>query len=393
MATASKPTTNLQGVESPDVEVSPDFYKFTRRLRFPMAALRAFQGLGTSDSVALRQTGVISKLMVRVVGTFTATAGAATTSEYPYNLVRRFRVSANGQSNLINISGVACKAVNVFSNPALSSNGVARAANQAVGAASVQNGTMSLPSEDWGTNTATNQMGPAVTALTAVTYTVELYYEIPIAFDQLTLIGAIYAQTNATQLTLDIDWETHANLAAAGTLTPALSFSVVGEVFTIPNVGGRYLVPDLSTFHSLTQWQATGLSQGDNELNLPGTGVGRQLMRLFGSVQNGTAPGAPLAVTAANYSNLAYRYGGNDTPELIPSGIGLRHLNAVVYNEDIGRLWGMWCFDFATAWALRDSIDQGSTTDLRAVVGLVATPTNGVARLVQQTLFAAPVGA
>ena len=48
---------------------------------------------------------------------------------------------------------------------------------------------------------------------------------------------------------------------------------------------------------------------------------------------------------------------------------------------------------FATAWAFRDAVDQGATTDLRVVVGLVSTPTNGIFRGVQETIFAAPVGA
>ena len=95
------------------------------------------------------------------------------------------------------------------------------------------------------------------------------------------------------QLTLDIDWETSANLLSAGSFSATnLQFQVLGEVFSIPNVGGRYVVPDLSAFHSLIGWQQTGLGQGDNEILLPGTGVGRQLMRLYGQVQARVALGA-----------------------------------------------------------------------------------------------------
>lgn len=391
---AGQPTVVLQGIETPNVSVDPQaFYKYTRRLRFMMKSRTTFAGFGTTDSISLRQTGVVSKLFIRVTGTVAATASAATTSEWPYNLIKAVRVAANGQSNLINVSGLQLKVVNVMSNPALNSNGVARAANQAVGAYGVQNGTLSLSGEDWGTVSASNSMGPAVTALTASSYSVDLTFEVPIAFDDKTLTGAIYAQTNATQLTLDVDWETHANLAATGTLTPTLSYQVLGEVFSIPQVNGKYVVPDLSAFHSLIGFRAAGLSQGDNEILLPGTGVGRQLMRVFGQVYTGTAPGAPLVVNDTNFSTLAWRYGGSDQPEGVQHAAQLRAINQYDYVEDIGRLWGAFAWDFATAWAFRDSVDEGATTDLRLLVNLVSTPTNGVARIVQQTIFAAPVGA
>lgn len=388
-----QPTVALQGVETPNVSVDPDsFFKYTRRQRFSMRPLTTFGGFGSTDSLALRQTGVISKLFLRVTGTITATAGAATTAEYPNNLVKAVKISANGQSNLINVNGAQLKAVNTMGNPGLTSKGVGRRAGAAAGAANTLAGSLSLAAEDWGTN-AGNLIGPSVTGLAAVAYTVDLIFEVPIAYDDKYLTGAIYAQTNATQLTVDIDWATAADVTSTGTLTPALQYQIIGEVFTIPNVSGRYVVPDLSAFHSLIGFRASGLASGDNEVLLPGTGVGRQLMRLFGQVYTGTAPGAPLAVNATNFSQLAWRFGGNDTPETVSPGTILRYINEFDYNDDLGALWGFFCYDYATAWAFRDAVDQGATTDLRAVIGLVSTPTNGVARMVQETIFAAPVGA
>jgi hypothetical protein len=389
-----QPTVVLQGVETPNVSVDPEsFFRYTRRLRFPMKSLTTFAGLGSTDSISLRQTGVVSKLLVRVTGTITLSAASATTSEWPYNLVRAFRVAANGQSNLINTSGLQVKMLNLMGNPALTSKGVTRAANQAAGAGTSSSGTLSLAAEDWGTNGA-NSMGPAVTALGAVAFTVDLYYEIPLAFDDKYLTGAIYAQTNATQLTLDIDWESSANLfSAGGTTANTLQYQVLGEVFSIPNVSGRYVVPDLSAFHSLIGFRQSGLGQGDNEILLPGTGVGRQLMRLYAQVYSGTAPGSPLVNNSTNIGQIGWRYGGNDTPEFVPNGYQLRYINELDYNDDIGRLWGFFAWDFATAWAFRDAVDEGSTTDLRLLVNLVNAPTNGIARIVQETIFAAPVGA
>lgn len=395
MPAVGQPTTVLQGVETPNVSVDPDsFFKYTRRLRFAMKPLTTFAGFGSTDPVQLRQTGVVSKLYVRVTGTVTTSAGAATTWQWPYDLVRAFRVSANGQSNLINISGLQAKMLNVLHNAALTSKGVTRAGSQAAAAGTQRVGTLSLGSEDWGTFSATESMGPAVTALTANSHAVDLFYEIPLSFDDKTLIGAIYAQTNATQLTLDIDWEQASNLLGAGSFTAQnLQFQVLGEVYSIPQVGGRFVVPDLSAFHSVIGFRASGLAQGENEILLPGTGVGRQLMRLYGQTVSGAAPGVPLAVNATNYGQIGWRYGGNDTPEYFQSAQQLRYINELDYNDDISALWGFWALDWAHHWAFRDSIDEGATTDLRSVVNLAAAPTNGVARIVQETLFAAPVGA
>lgn len=392
---AGQPTLVLQGVETPNVSVDPDsFFKFTRRLRYPMRGLTAIAGFGSTDSTQLRQTGVVSKLLVRVTGNLVwggTITGSSTSWLWPYDLVRAFRVSANGQSNLINVPGSACKVINVMTNPAYVDGGVKHTIGSTTG---VQIGTMALAAEDWGTS-STNQMGPNASVPAAGTYTVDVVYEIPISFDDKTLVGAIYAQTSATQLTLDIDWETQSNLftvGASATLAENLKFSVIGEVFSIPQVGGRFVLPDLSAFHSLIAFQQQGLGQGDNEIILPGTGVGRQLMRLVGQVWTGSAT-APLAVNATNFGQIAWRYGGNDTPEMLPSGADLRYINALDYGVDVGANWGYFAHDFATRWAFRDSVDEGATTDLRLVVNLVSAPTSGVAKVIQETLFAAPVGA
>jgi hypothetical protein len=99
----------IQGVQSPDVVVNPNaFYAATRRLRFPMKSLTTIAGLGSSDTVQLRQTGIISMLECRVTGTVTfggTITGTTMSYDWPFNLVKTFRLSANGQSNLISMRG------------------------------------------------------------------------------------------------------------------------------------------------------------------------------------------------------------------------------------------------------------------------------------------------
>jgi len=397
MVTAAQPTVVLQGITAPGVEVNPNaFFPATRRMRYQMQSLANISGLGSTDSVTLRKSGIISQLLIRVTGSlvFGGTITGTTMSyRWPYDLVRACRVSANGQANLVNVPGRILKAVQ-FMRPGITDEGVGRT----FGALTAQNvGTMAMSADDWGTSGA-NQLGPGATVPATGTYTVDLYYVVPVAFDQRTLLGAVFAQTDATNLTLDIDWETQANLVTLGgsaTLTtpPALQWQVLGTVYTIPQVGGRFVVPDLSAFHQLVSSRTTALGQGDNEVLLPGTGIGRQLMRVIYQVYTGTAPGTPLAMTATNYGQQAWRYGGNDTPESYVNGSQLRALNEDLFSVDFGKLWGFGIHDFAGEWALRDSVDEGSTSDLRFLTNLVASPTTPACEFAQQTIFAAPVGA
>lgn len=398
MAQAGQPTVMMQGIETPVASVDPEaFFRNTRRLLYPMQSITSIAGLGSSNPTQLRQTGIIAGLEIRVTGTLVF-GGTITNTvmswRWPYNLIKALRVSANGQANLINCNGLQLKA-RAMMQPDSQDRGVLRTVNDV---ATVQHGTLSQSSEDWGTSSA-NLLGPNRTVPATGTYTVDLSFFVPLAFDSKTLLGAIYAQTAATALSLDIDWETQANLVTLGgaaTLTdPAttLDYQVNGIVYSIPNVGGKFVVPDLSAFHSLIGFRTSALGQGDNEILLPGTGIGRQLMRVFYQVSTGTAPGTPLAMNETNFGQQAWRYGGNDTPELVQNGRQLRYLNERLYNSDIGKNWGFGSWDFANEWAFRDSVDEGTTSDLRLLINLVNTPTTPFAEIVQETIFAAPVGA
>jgi hypothetical protein len=384
----------VQGVSSPQVVVSPnDFFPATRRLRYPMKSLTSIAGLGSTDSVQLRQTGIVVGLEVRVTGTVVwggTITGSSTTWSWPYDLVRAFRLSANGQSNLVNYRGMTARVLEFTANPRLDDAGVA----QKIGAVTPTFGTLSLPCDDLGTSGA-NLQGINATVPATGTYTVDITYFIPVAADYTTLVGAVYAQSSATNLTLDIDWNTQANLVVVGgaaTFAQALQYSVTGQVFSIPNVGGAFVVPDLSQFHQLAEYRAPGLGQGVNEPVLPGTGVGRRLLRALFQTWSGATP-APLAMNATNYSTVGWAYGGSDVPEAYANGTNLRALNIRQVGTDIGGQFGFGLWDFANVFAVRDSVDEGATSDLRLQIGLVNAPTSGFAQICQETLFAAPVGA
>jgi hypothetical protein len=393
-ATATPSAPLIQGVPSPEVVVDPQtFYQATRRMRYPMQTGKAIAGIGSADNIQLRQNGIVAGLEVRIYGSvvFGGTIGTTTMSyEWPDNLVQAFVLSANGQSNLINARGLAIKGLEYTLDADINDRGVSHTFN----AATQTQGTLSLASEDWGTSSS-NVMAPNTNVAATGTYTVDLTYFVPVAADQISLVGAVYAQSAATSLNLTVQYATQAQIISALGASATVSFtglniSVVGVVYSIPNVNGKYVVPDLSQFHQVAEYRLGGLVSGTNELNLTGVGVGRKLLRVGGNIYSSSAP---LAVNDTNFNLFGWAYGGNDVPEQFKSGQEMRYYVERLTGTDQGRLWGYWWWDFAGKFALRDVVDMGSTTNLRVQVGLVSSPTSGFAMLTQETLFAAPVGA
>lgn len=389
----------VQGVQTPATQVAPQtFAAHTKRMRFAAQAPTPIAGLGSSSNVQLKKTGVVAGLEVRVYGDVVigGTIGTTTMSyQWPYNLVSAFKLSVNGQSTLIDAKGVEVKVNEFMANKNLDDRGVSQRFGNAT---AFTQGTLSLSSEDWGgTGAAANYTAPGLNVAAIGTYTIELTYFIPVASDQVALIGSIFGQSQATNINLEIAWGTQTSLfsavgGAATIATTAVNYDVTAIAYSIPVVNGVTVLPDLSMLHGLNSYQQSVTSSGESEYLLPGTGAGRSLLRLYGNTYSG-AVATPLAVTSANYTTIAYKYGANDVPETVPNGSKLRAINERSYNCDVGKLWGFWCWDFASMFVLRDIIDLGSTSDFRTVLGLVSTPTSGYVRIVQETLFATSVGA
>lgn len=381
-ATAS-PTVTFQGIDVPAESVNPDaFFALTRRHR-NVEWNKPFAGLGLTDNIELKKSDIISGLRVRFSGQVVIALNAGTvtpTMRWPYDLVKAFRFTANGQSNLHNYSGLKAKA-----RAAMQDDFSDRGVIQTVGAGSVQQGTLSKSSELWG-------VSPSAAAASG-TFPIELEWDIAVAEDQRDLAGAIFAQTSTMDLTLNIDWEQQANLFAttgAPTITLTGNLVVETEKFSIPVVGNNFVVPNLSLFHSVIQTRASNvLATGENEIRVIGQGAGKQLLRIFYQVWNGAAPQSPLAATAANYGPQSWRYGTNETPETYLDGRSLRQRNEEAYQCDIGAVWGFLAHEFAGSTAFRDTVDMGQTSELRLVTSLVPALTSPSIEYVQETIFSA----
>jgi hypothetical protein len=381
----------MQGIAVPAESVRPtEFFARTRR-HIGLEKSATWAGFGMQDIVELKKSDVLGGLTIRFTGSIVVTVPsgtAASTARWPYDLIRQVRFTANGSSNLINVSGLKLKVREFQVRQDLDDRGVA----QTVGGATKSQGTLSKSSESWGVGSAST--------LSAGTYAVDLEWFVPVAEDQVDLSGAIFCATSSTDLTLTIDWEQQSNLfPVTGGATVVLNtgkFEVHSTKYAIPiGSDGQIVIPDLSLFHSLIQSRHTSLSNAENEVRLVGQGAGKSLLRCTYQLWNGATPQAPVAMNATNYAKQAWRYAGNETPDEYSDGQVLRYFNERFYNSDIASVWGFGAHEFASENAFRDAVDMGTTSELRLVVGIQSglTLTNPALEYVQESIFQAGAGA
>lgn len=371
-ATQPPPSLTFQGIVVPGSSLNPKaFFAGTRRQYVLQKTLGAWQGFGNTDVVDTLRSGVLASYFVKVSGTLAVNIGTGTvasTARWPYYLLRAARFQANGQSNLVNADGWWLRLREFMSDPEINDRGVAQGIGGASPGTSRTQGTMAMASESWG-------VGSNVTAIATGNYDVELTFKVPVAYEDKALTGAVFCQTLSTTLELDLDW---ANLSDLFTLTgnAVVTFNptvtIEAEMFTIPSDGqGGFFLPDLSSFHSyIAQRAPNSISNGNNEVILAGQGVGRQLMRVGWRTQNGTPPVPLLPITVGagttpNITSPYWRYGTNTTPETYLDGQDLRYRNERDYGVDIAAFAGYEVIDFDRTWAFRDSVNEGSATEIR----------------------------
>ena len=382
---AAAPTTTMQGFVVPQASVNPAaFAELTRRNNIPIYNT-AFKGLGATDDIPIRKAGVLSELMIQAVGNVVVVLNAgtcATTSRWPYDLIRGARFSANGMSQLINVSGLKLKVYEIAKKGDFNDRGVVQAIGGASPGTARSQGTLAMDTEAWG-------LGSAVSAVAAATYNFDLEWIVPVAQDNVTLSGAIFAQTSSTDLVLSIDWALPGDifvLTGAATAVMTCTIKVVATTFSIPNDGrGGIFIPDLSAFHTLQQTRYNAAS-GINEITLVGQGAGRQLLRLFTQAWVSGAPATILLPTDANIGQYGFRYGTNDTPESFPSGSFAAKVQERKWSSDPSAFWGFLSHDFINEFGYRDAYDEGTASEMRMVIELLGNPVTPVIEYVQETL-------
>lgn len=382
----------MQGVAVPAASVRPtEFFARTRR-HTVTEKNSTWAGLGGQDVFELKKADILGALQLRVYGSATVTPGTGTVSStrrWPYDLPRQIRFTANGASNLLNANGAALVAREFMATPDRDDRGV----SQSIGGVTVNQGTLSKASESWG-------IGSGASSIAGGTYNFDFIIPIPVAENQVDLVGAIFCASSSTDLTLVVDWESVGNmftLTGNGAVSISASVELTSIRYSIPvGTDGQIVVPDLSVFHSLVKTATGTLSNGANEIRLVGQGAGKTLLRTYFRTLNGAiATASPLAMNSTNYGEIGIRFASNETPDDYFDGQVLRYINERAYNVDIGGQYGYGCLDYAAENAFRDAIDMGTTSELRilATIQNAVTLTTPSFEYVQETIFAAGTGA
>lgn len=354
---------NLRNLPATKFNINPGlFNQLTSKTIFDPInfALPAF---GNFIENQLLQVGIVSKLRLVVQGTIT-TVGAPTTIaptiRWPWGLLSRVTVSGNGQNDFISCDGWDLRIRQLAANRAFVD----------------------------GISTFPNNAGAAPFNVATANSPFVLIYEVPIAMDDTTLVGSLYAQSEATNLTYRIQVETQANLftITAGTLAIAATVFLEETVFEVPydpEHPDTLIIPDLTVLHGLVANDNAIGAQTQMDTNL--FRVQGQMERLIWRQQD--APASTVFYPAASYTSAQLLYGSNQTPYTYQPLIQLRGRNNQDYRQALPD--GIFVMDFVVENPARDQVLLEGVTNLRLrTIYPVAPAATASLHFVQETLFA-----
>lgn len=368
----------LQNVPVSQYSIDPrTFYTLTERNIFQFASF-AFSAGTNWTPVALPAVGVIGKVVLELNATITQTTAAATTTAlWPYGILQSSSITANGQDDLLSARGVAYKALERTRRP-------------------------------YGNNFPGELVGPGIGGgLTLATGTtrIRLHWELPLAFDEASCIGGIFAQSRALNNLLKGSDAAIAAILTNTTGTTAISgtWTAMIETFQVPqSKEGVIIIPDLTYLHSFNEQTFQLPGTGDNKVALQRTsGV---LQRVFVQVETvGTNPVTLLDASAVNPTqadNFRLEFGGNKRPYQWNPAATLLDQNGKDYGGDarVGTTqnptfpplpFNFVCQDFARWNPIRDAINLAGVTELFWVTAVTSgtTITSGLHFVSSETLF------
>lgn len=331
---------------------------------------RAFTGLGgapidqrISNVGVLASIRLVLKLSLVVAGGGTCTA----TYQWPWNVIKRFTLNANGQTSLVSAEGLDLRArrQRVFRNP--------------------REEVSTAPATD----TTTGNPAPGVIA--NGTYSIVLVYDVPIVHDMYTLSGALFAQSDQTYLNWRLQPAATAEvLTLAGGSTATLTGTVHSTLtfFDIPfaDVQGKgrlVLIPDLSWLHGYLASDAPFANNG--EVKTPFIRTAGQLISYSAYVDNGGAAQIdPLAL-----DEIRFEYGGNRRPRTYSPTEQLVEKMGQDFNGRIKP--GYIVLDFEVDAPQRDIVYPKGITELLLAIKIPAATTinpNAHVHFVEETMFA-----
>lgn len=330
---------------------------------------RAFTGLGgapidqrISNVGVLASIRLVLKLSLVVAGAGTCTA----TYQWPWNVIKRFTLNANGQTSLVSAEGLDLRArrQRVFRNP--------------------REEVSTAPATD----TTTGNPAPGVIA--NGTYSIVLVYDVPIVHDMYTLSGALFAQSDQTYLNWRLQPAATAEvLTLAGGSTATLTGTVHSTLtfFDIPfadtQQGRLVLIPDLSWLHGYLASDAPFANNG--EVKTPFIRTAGQLISYSAYVDNGgLAQIDPLSL-----DEVRFEYGGNRRPRTYSPTEQLVEKMGQDFNGRIKP--GYIVLDFEVDAPQRDIVYPKGITELLLAIKIPAATVinpNAHVHFVEETMFA-----
>ena len=265
-------------------------------------AAMSWPGFSSKVSQRIDKVGVVSKMWILFDGTMTPGASSPTTRQpYPWNLISRLKVSANGISNLFYCDGLDLRALERVRK----------------GFFFDREQTMTLPTGG----------GAAVD--------LELIWEVPLAFDE-SLVGAVFAQTEDNELSVEIETPASNDVFATNAPTMAGSFTVIVEFFSLPyedsKEGRTLILPDIRQLHGVVAKDDAVTGVGEHTVNLMRTGgILTRILQRFDNAYPGGAGSDDLGNIISSHK---FRYGSNVVPRDLPGAV-LRRRNQADYGDRI----------------------------------------------------------
>jgi hypothetical protein len=336
----------------------------------------AAPGGGATERRQLPATGILANVRIMFIGDLNVTNGTAGTTTstglWPYSLIDQLVISANAQNDLYSASGNDLYALRAARHPGFMPNDTLDVVGAGIGAG--------------------NLMADTDLVLT---------WEVPIAIDPATIIGALYAQSPAMFLELRMRQAVIGDLFVIGgtAIDPVITGTFFVEVtsFDIPLAGDarsrRLVVPDLSRLHGFQSHNVPVTAVGETRAPLIRTNG--QLDRLFFQVWEAD----PAADATDRYLSaepnldeidaVRIEYGAGQRPlDYNPAGF-LMAKNLEHYGDALPLDY--YAIDMLAENPPRDVILMTGVTDLNLVVTInagVVLAAGSAVRVVQETLMA-----
>lgn len=341
------------------------FNTLTERQEMPQVK-QAIKGFAETQTFTIEKVGVVARIRMLVTAVLTAGEGEIVCKPgFPQKLLKQVSIEANGVTGIISASGITLeqRRRRIYRNP------VSAIAAGPVG----------------GTKIKAKEKVEAVFAV-----------EIPVAHDMLSLIGALLAQNEETQLSVEVTWasETEAAVTEAKPFTKGLEGTVTWSS-TVFSVGSTVLegkeevtvLPDLTAFHGLIDKRTKIVGVGEEEVPL--TRNAGQLLAYAASLLNGPDT---EEISPAEWTLFNVEYGGNKHPRVWRPASDLLEMNADDFDGPIN-VNGVHCLviDNEVDNNVRDMIVPTNLTELRATIGVPAAAKlkEAYALTSQETLYPA----